>query len=135
MREGSPELSPCSSGDVSSSPDGVHIKSSETHRCLRGKTCERGCRGPEQHLYTTRLLGLVGRGLGAGLRVAFLASWHVRGEELVMPLEICHILNRGLNSLLDIRDAMAYYEGIAPEIWRLHPGKYGEAVQDRSFLI
>jgi hypothetical protein len=28
-----------------------------------------------------------------------------------------------------------YYKSIAPEIRQLHPGKYGEAVRDRSFLI
>jgi hypothetical protein len=74
-------------------------------------------------------------GSGAGLGTAFLASRRIRGEELVIPLDTCDTLSRGLTPLLDIRAAIAYCEGIAPDIWRLSPGKYGEAVQHRSFLF
>ena len=113
----------------------ARTKNSGTHRCLRGKTCGRGCRGPEQHFHTTRLLALAGRGTGAGAGIAFLASWRIRGEELVIPLDTCGILNHGLTPLLDIRAAMAYCVDIAPDIWQLSLGKYGEAAQDRSFLL
>ena len=77
----------------------------------------------------------MGRGLEAGLRIAFLASWHIRGEELVIPLEICEILSRGLTPLLDIRAATAYYEDIAPDIWQLHPGNMGRQCRTGVFFL
>ena len=36
---------------------------------------------------------------------------------------------------MDIMAATAYCEGIALDIWHLPLEKYGEAVQDRSFLF
>ena len=40
-----------------------------------------------------------------------------------------------LTPVLDIRADWAYCEDIAPDIWQLSLGNYGEAVQYRSFLF
>src|SRR5580700_6172219 len=54
------------------------------------------CRGPEQHFYSTRLPALARRGIPEpGLKIVFLASWRIRGEERVVPPDPCDVLGRG----------------------------------------
>ncbi len=46
------------------------------------------CRGPEQQFYATRLQALERRDIPEpGLKIVFLASWRIRGEEPVVPLD------------------------------------------------
>ena len=113
----------------------THKKNSGTCGCLRGKTCGRGCRGPEQRFPYYAPAGSGWKGPGAGSGIAFLVSWRIWGEELVIPLNTCDILNRGLTPLLDIRAAMAYYKSIAPDIWQLSRGKYGRQRSTGIFFL